>query len=210
MDPTGPDADADVLAIASGAGRSPRKLALLNTAIALFAERGYNEVTIRDIGQRLGMTSAGLYWHYPGKSALLADAFELVVDALSAGMAATCRTRRGARERLVAAVRFHVAFSVRHRTYLRVYYLEARHLDEANRIAHGRRAGAYRDLWLEVLLDARAATTRHEAEAIYAMAMAMINLGSAGRAHPVEPGILTERTVRMLLGNTPPGLPVQP
>lgn len=193
--------EVSVLEIASRSDRSPRKLAVLNTAIALFAERGYDRVTIRDIGDELGMTSASLYRHYKAKSAVLADAFELVVQSLIAGLTRICRQRLAGLERLESAVRFHVEFAMRHRIYLRVYYLEANHLDDADRAIHRRRANAYRALWVGLLMETRAATSHAEAEQLYAMAMAMINVGSTSRLQPAAPELLIERTLTMFVGS---------
>ena len=45
-----------------------------------FLEKGYEAASIRSIGARAGMTSAGLYWHYADKEAMYAA----VVDPLDA------------------------------------------------------------------------------------------------------------------------------
>lgn len=175
-------------------------MVLLNTAIALFAEHGYDEVTIRAIGRRLGMTSASLYRHYESKAALLADAFELVIEALIHGLLHIISRPGSAEDRLVGAVSFHADFAMRHRTYLRVYYLEIHHLGPTDRVIHRRRASDYRSLWVQLLIEANVVRGRDEAEHVYAMAMAMINVGSTSRIHDVDSALLVDRTLRMVMG----------
>ena len=55
----------------------------VNTAIRQeFLERGFEKASVRSIGQRAGMTSAGLYRHYADKEAM----FAAIVDPLIAQM----------------------------------------------------------------------------------------------------------------------------
>ncbi len=44
--------------------------AILDTSAKLFSERGYKEVSIRDIAQACGMTNAALYYHFKNKEDL--------------------------------------------------------------------------------------------------------------------------------------------
>ena len=44
---------------------------ILNTALALFSQRGYLGTSMRDIAQRLGITKGALYKHYAGKQEIL-------------------------------------------------------------------------------------------------------------------------------------------
>ena len=59
-------------------------------AARLFTEEGYQAVTMRAIAGRLDMTAAGLYAHYPSKSAILADfvdsELERFIGAVEAGV----------------------------------------------------------------------------------------------------------------------------
>jgi len=44
---------------------------LLVEATRMFADRGYAEVSIDDVGARLGLTGAAIYHHFPTKLAML-------------------------------------------------------------------------------------------------------------------------------------------
>lgn len=43
------------------------RLALLEAALHLFAEKGYSKTTLSDIAQRAGFTRGAVYWHFDGK-----------------------------------------------------------------------------------------------------------------------------------------------
>jgi AcrR family transcriptional regulator len=61
---------------------------ILDAAEALFAERGYEGTSQRDVAERAGLSAASLYNHFPGKEALYAAVLERglapVLDVLSA------------------------------------------------------------------------------------------------------------------------------
>lgn len=50
-----------------------RRGEILDAALAVFAEKGYEGGTMRDIASRVGVTEPALYRHYAGKEALLVD-----------------------------------------------------------------------------------------------------------------------------------------
>src|SRR5580692_11962241 len=55
------------------ARRGLRRGEILAAAAALFARRGFHGVSIDDIGAAVGMSGPGLYRHFPGKEAMLAE-----------------------------------------------------------------------------------------------------------------------------------------
>ncbi len=50
-----------------------RRGEILDAALAVFSEKGYEGGTMRDIASRVGVTEPALYRHYAGKEALLLD-----------------------------------------------------------------------------------------------------------------------------------------
>lgn len=56
-------------------GDATREL-VLDTALAMFAERGYRATSVRDIAARCGITHPGLLYHFPSKAALLMAALQ--------------------------------------------------------------------------------------------------------------------------------------
>src|SRR3979411_752407 len=53
--------------------------AIRDVAIELFAQHGYQKTSLREIAERLGMTKAALYYHYPSKQALLLAIIEPLI-----------------------------------------------------------------------------------------------------------------------------------
>src|ERR1700754_988811 len=74
------------MARTTGSTAGITKERILEAARELFAERGYAGTSIRDIAERLEMTKAALYYHFPGKQDVLAALVEpwlLEIDALA-------------------------------------------------------------------------------------------------------------------------------
>ena len=53
--------------------RGTRREQILATAAELFAERGFNGVSINDIGAAVGVSGPALYRHFPSKDAVLGE-----------------------------------------------------------------------------------------------------------------------------------------
>jgi AcrR family transcriptional regulator len=53
-------------------------------AIELFAENGVEQTSLRQIAERLGITKAALYYHFPSKDELLAELARPMVEDLEA------------------------------------------------------------------------------------------------------------------------------
>ena len=69
------------LASAEGARIEPARLAVLSTAIAMFARRGFAGTSMRDLGAEVGIRAASLYSRFPdGKDQLLREALSAVFD----------------------------------------------------------------------------------------------------------------------------------
>jgi AcrR family transcriptional regulator len=184
-------------------GRSPRKLAVLDAAITLFAEKGYEGVSVRDIGKLLDQSGPSIYRHYGSKEELLADAVAVVIVPMIEALREIAGSPAAAGERLERAIRFHASFALRHRVYLGVYYRDSRHLSEAARRVHRRRAGTYRGLWTRLMVDSGAAENEEEAVVLYEMLMAMLNVGTPKATRLGDDELLdlvVARAVAMLAG----------
>ncbi len=62
------------------AGLSPARRVILETALHLFAERGYSGTSIRDIAAACGLQGPTLYSHYASKEAVLAEILRIGHD----------------------------------------------------------------------------------------------------------------------------------
>lgn len=66
----------------SDLGPVPTRERLLQKALELFSERGFDAVSVRDITKPLGLTEGTLYVHYAGKEALLDAIFQRLEERL--------------------------------------------------------------------------------------------------------------------------------
>ena len=88
---------------------------LLETALVLFAERGYHGVSVRDITTVVGVKASSLYAHFPSKEQLLADLLNLGhAEFLAALRTALTESGAGPADELRALVDAHVR---NHATY---------------------------------------------------------------------------------------------
>lgn len=56
---------------------------IFNCALALFSERGYNGVSMRDIAREVGIKGSSIYNHYAGKEAIMEDICQTFVKTLA-------------------------------------------------------------------------------------------------------------------------------
>ena len=141
---------------AAGAGLpSPRQAPdrgteVLDTAIRLFASRGYQAVSMDDIGAGLGIAGPSLYHYYATKSDILVAAF-----ARATGWLAAQRRLTGQPPSLTDLVAAYIDLGVRERMVFAVYVWEAVNLPpEAGRRI---RSGLESDVqaWCAALGDLR-------------------------------------------------------
>lgn len=84
---------------------------VLETALHLFAERGYSGTSIRDIATACGLQGPTLYSHYPSKEHVLAELVRIAHDEhLRRVRAALLESQPDPREQIAAYVRAHVRF----------------------------------------------------------------------------------------------------
>jgi len=65
---------------------APAKQAILGAALKLFAARGVDGVTIRDVAEEAGFTNPALYKHYKSKEDMAQDLFEVCFREMVARM----------------------------------------------------------------------------------------------------------------------------
>jgi AcrR family transcriptional regulator len=57
---------------------------ILDVAMELFLDRGYGSTSIRDIAERLGVSKAAVYYHFPAKEQLASALLKPALDSLGA------------------------------------------------------------------------------------------------------------------------------
>lgn len=72
-----------------------RRDEILRVAAQLFAERGFHGVGVDDIGAAAGITGPGIYRHFEGKDAILAEMLVRISERLLAGAQARAEDANG-------------------------------------------------------------------------------------------------------------------
>ncbi|MDX3576264.1 TetR/AcrR family transcriptional regulator [Streptomyces sp. FL07-04A] len=130
-----------------------RREQILREAARLFAERGFHGVGVDEIGAAVGISGPGLYRHFPGKDAMLAE--------LLVGISGQLLT--GARRRLAEAdgdpaetvldslIEGHIDFAIDDRPLITLHDRELDRLRDSDRKLVRQLQRQYVELWVEAL-----------------------------------------------------------
>lgn len=99
--------------------------ALLAHAARVFADRGYDRTTMRDLAAASGMSLAGMYYYVRGKEDLLYLVQERCFTRVLEGSEVALAAASDPHERLAAFIRHHVAFFAAHMPEMKVLSHEA-------------------------------------------------------------------------------------
>jgi AcrR family transcriptional regulator len=92
--------------------KADRRSALLHAAAALFAERGFERVSLEDLGAAVGISGPAVYRHFAGKQAVLAALLVDVSRELAAGADTVLDSSTDAASALRSLIAFHVDFAL--------------------------------------------------------------------------------------------------
>jgi AcrR family transcriptional regulator len=103
-----------------------RRLALLDSALKVFAKRGYHASSIDDIAREAGVSKALIYEHFTSKQDLYAELLEQHAGELFSALAeAISEAGRDASARLVVGLDAFYGFVEEHRVAWRMLFREA-------------------------------------------------------------------------------------
>lgn len=131
--------------------KAERAEALLRAAAALFAERGYNGVSLEEIGAAVGVSGPAVYRHFAGKQALLGAVLVKVSEELVRGGIRVADAADGEVERLHALIAFHVEFALGNADVIRVHDQDVAHLSDDDRSEVRRLQRTYIERWIAAL-----------------------------------------------------------
>ncbi len=134
--------------------RAERELQILETARALFAERGFGAVTMDDVAARVGVTKPLLYAYFGNKDRLYIACMQPAGDAMLATVAEAVRATTGPADALRDGLHAFFAFVESDRDSWRVLFDET--LPAGGEIVQ--RVGEYRDRLVGLIVDSRLAT----------------------------------------------------
>lgn len=131
--------------------KADRRAALLEAAAGLFAERGFNGVSIEDLGAAVGVSGPAVYRHFSSKQAVLEALLVGVSERLLAGGEAVEEAAADAGSGLRALIGFHVDFALGESDTIRVQDRDLDALTEAARRQVRRLQRRYIEVWMRVL-----------------------------------------------------------
>jgi len=152
-------------------GDLPR--ALLHEAVHTIQRDGVEALTLRGVGDRLGVSRTALYRHFTSKQALLAsvasEGFRMLRQELDEAWTAAGRGAAG----FEAMGRAYVRFAVRHSSHYRVMF--GGHLDPSQR---------------QAIADDQRANSRDESDAFGMLVQAIVEQQQQGIVRPDDPQTL--------------------
>jgi AcrR family transcriptional regulator len=123
-------------------------------AAALGAARGFDAISMADIGAEAGIVGSGIYRHFDSKTAILVAMADRVMDRLMT-RAAEIVSSLDERQRLSMLVRDHIEVALTDRDALAVYHREVRTLPEDERRRLSRSQRRYIEEWVHLLAPLR-------------------------------------------------------
>lgn len=139
----------------AGLALGGRRESILAAAAHLFHRRGYQTVTMDDVGAAVGITSAAVYKHFDAKSDLLAAAIARAAEPLALGLnraVATATTPAGGLDNALAA---YVDFAIVHYDLVGILVCEVMNLPDGQRHEVRRAQHDYVAEWVRLLAGAR-------------------------------------------------------
>jgi len=164
----------------TGAGATRREQ-ILNEAAQLFAERGFHGVGVDEIGAAVGISGPGLYRHFPGKVAMLAELLVGISGRLLAEGKRRVAEAADSAAALDALVRGHAAFALDDRPLIILHDRELDRLRESDRKLVRQLQRQYVELWVEVVgkehPDAQEEEVRAAVHAVFGLLNSTPHLG---------------------------------
>jgi len=152
-----------------------RREQILREAARLFAERGFHGVGVDEIGAAVGISGPGLYRHFPGKDAMLA---ELLVGIsgrlLAAGKMRVAETEDPA-EALDALIRGHIDFAIDDRPLITLHDRELDRLRDSDRKLVRQLQRQYVEEWVAVVHRVHSSATELEVRAAVHAVFGLLN-----------------------------------
>ncbi|WP_034609302.1 TetR/AcrR family transcriptional regulator [Cellulomonas sp. URHD0024] len=147
---------------ARGRAKAERRTALLTSAAHLFATRGFDGVSLEDLGASVGISGPAVYRHFASKQAVLAALLVGVSEGLLVGGRSVAQDAEDDSAALRALVRFHIDFALREPDVIRVQDRDLAALSTQDRESVRDLQRRYVDLWVDVLHRLSPSTDRAE------------------------------------------------
>ena len=124
-------------------------------AAALGARRGFDAISMADIGAEAGIVGSGIYRHFDSKTSILVAMLDQVMDRIASGGARIIAAGGDDDFVLSQLVRDQVVVAIEDREVLAVYHREIHTLPEEDRRRLRRRQRHYIEDWVRLLAPLR-------------------------------------------------------
>ncbi len=172
-----------------------RREQILKEAARLFAERGFHGVGVDEIGAAVGISGPGLYRHFAGKDAMLAELLVGISERLlSGGRMRVAEAQAGpgpetdAGVLLASLIDGHIDFALDDRPLITLHDRELDRLRDSDRKRVRQLQRQYVELWVAVVRDLHTQVAEAEARAAVHAVFGLLNstphLGSYGSGLP--------------------------
>ncbi|WP_435270296.1 SACE_7040 family transcriptional regulator [Streptomyces sp. 1222.5] len=164
-----------------------RREQILKEAARLFAERGFHGVGVDEIGAAVGISGPGLYRHFPGKDAMLAELLVGISGQLLTGAKRRLAEADGATdapEVLDSLIEGHIDFALDDRPLITLHDRELDRLRDSDRKLVRQLQRQYVELWVEVVREVYPVLTeplaRSAVHSVFGLLNSTPHLGRAG------------------------------
>lgn len=163
-----------------------RREQILKEAARLFAERGFHGVGVDEIGAAVGISGPGLYRHFAGKDAMLAELLVGISERLLDGGTLRVEGADGSpREVLASLIDGHIDFALDDRPLITLHDRELDRLRDEDRKRVRQLQRRYVELWVAVVRElyptAGEAEVRAAVHAVFGLLNSTPHLGALGR-----------------------------
>ena len=177
-----------------------RRRQILDTAAALFAQRGFHGVSVAELGAACGISGPALYKHFPSKDAMLAEMLVEISEELLRVGTQRAETAPDAEAAIRALVDWHVDFALRHQPLIVVQDRDWSSLPDnaRERVRHLQRS--YVELWADRLREVQPGLAARPARAMAHAAFGLINSTPHSAMLPDQAmrALLTQMALRAL------------
>ena len=166
-----------------------RREQILKEAARLFAERGFHGVGVDEIGAAVGISGPGLYRHFPGKDAMLAELLVGISGQLLTGARRRMQEADGGdgadgEALLDSLIEGHIDFALDDRPLITLHDRELDRLRDSDRKLVRQLQRQYVELWVEVVRGVYPALSEPAARSAVHSVFGLLNstphLGRAG------------------------------
>jgi len=152
-----------------------RREATLAAATRLFHERGYQAVSMEDVGESVGISGAAIYKYFPRKADLLSAVIARASEPLQLGATRALATASDSREGLANLLDAYIEFALVHHDLVGILVAEVSNLPEEHRRNVRRAQRDYVAEWIRLLREVRPDVDEDRARFIVHAALTVVN-----------------------------------